>query len=378
MPQERKVYFDNASTTKVNEEVLSSYQKLIATYFENSDALYDAGVNVKTMQEKSRKAIADFFNVNSNNVIFTSSASEANNMAIKGVALLNGDKKHLITSCVEHSSVLNAMYQLRDNFNYDLTILPVNTEGCIDINDLSKALRDDPCLVSIMHVNNEVGSINDIASISKLVKTKSRAVLHIDMVQSLGKVDIDLTNIDLASFSAHKIEGFKGSGFLIKKPHVKLLSLISGGQQEFGLRGGTSNSLLNAILFKTIRLYFENNDNNYIKELNSYFLDKLNKIENINLNSPVNGVSNIINFSYDKIPSEVMLNALNMKGIMVSAQSTCSSNSHNPSRVLKAMGYSDAISNSCIRVSFSVHNTYEEIDYFINCLKEVINKYGNL
>ncbi|NLP22017.1 MAG: cysteine desulfurase [Erysipelotrichaceae bacterium] len=373
-----KVYLDNASTTKINKEVLSSYQKLIATYFENSDALYDSGVFVKNLQENSRNAIASYFNVAANSVIFTSGASEANNMAIKGVALASKDKKHIITSSVEHASVLNSIKQLKNEFNYEVTILDVDSNGAINLNDLRKALRKDTCLVSIMYVNNEVGSINPIYEIANIVKKESNAYLHIDMVQALGKLEIILKDIDLATFSAHKIEGLKGSGLLIKKPHVNMIPLISGGQQEFGLRGGTSNALVNALFFKTMRLYLEDNKKIYIKELKEYLLEKLAEIDGILINTPKHSVDNIINFSYENIFSEVMMNALNLKGICVSAQSTCSSKSDNPSMVLKAMGFSDLRSKTCIRVSLSKHNTIEEIDYFIYSLKEIINKYGSL
>ncbi len=373
-----KIYFDNASTTKVNNDVLSSYKELLATYFENSDSLYDNGTKIRDMMEKSRKSIADFFKINSESVIFTSGASEANNLAIKGLCFNNPEKKHIITTSIEHSSVLNAMYQLKEYFGYDLTVLPVNSEGKVSIRNLEKALRDDTILVSIMYVNNEVGSINDIESISKLIKYKSHAYLHVDMVQALGKIDIKTDNIDLISFSAHKIEGLKGSGILIKKPHVKLLPLINGGQQEFGLRGGTSNALVNILFYKTLRLYYENRNDDYIKMLHDYLLDKLSVIDEVSINSPQDGISNIINFSVKGIMSEVLLNALNIKGIMVSAQSTCASKSGNPSKVLTAMGFSNERSNSCIRVSFSRFNTKDEIDYFIDSLKEIIKTYGSL
>ncbi len=379
MPQvQNKIYLDNASTTKVNKDVLSSYQKLIATYFENSDALYDSSIYIKSLQEKCREAISKYFNVPLKSIIFTSGASESNNMAIKGVALANKEKKHIITSKIEHSSVMNAVLQLKEVFGYEVTFLDVNENGVINVDDLRSSLREDTCLVSIMYVNNEVGSINPINEISKLVKKESSAYLHVDMVQALGKIDIDLKDIDLASFSAHKIEGLKGSGLLIKKPHVKMIPLISGGQQEFGLRGGTSNSLVNALFYKTIRLFIENNDKKYIKKLNNYLIKELKKIEGILINTPTNSVDNIINISCENIYSEVMMNALNLKGICVSAQSTCSSNSNNPSRVLLAMGYSNLRSNTCIRISLSKDNTIEELDYFIQSLKEIINKYGNL
>lgn len=373
-----KIYFDNASTTKVNEEVLNSYKKLLDEHFANSESLYDSGTIIRDMIEKSRKSIASFFGVSSDCVIFTSGASESNNLAIKGVCFNNLKKKHIITSSIEHSSVFNTIMQLKETFEYDVTVLDVDNNGAISLDDLKNSLKDDTVLVSIMAVNNEVGSINPINEIADIVKKYSRAFLHVDMVQALGKVDINLKNIDLASFSAHKIEGLKGSGILIKKQHVKLKPLICAGQQEFGLRGGTSNALVNILFYKTLRLYFQNKNDLHIENLNKLLINELKKIPEIKINSPSNSVKNIVNFSCDGIFSEIMLNALNKNGIMVSAQSTCSSKSGNPSHVLKAMGFDDLRSNSCIRVSFSRFNTEDEIYYFISTLKEIIKKYGSL
>lgn len=372
---QHKIYLDNASTTKLNKEIYNTYIKLLNEYYVNSDSLYDDGQVALDLQEKSRKAISNFFGVDYKSIIFTSGASEANNMAIKGVCF-NSDKRHIITSSIEHSSVLNTMLELKNNFGFDLTILKCDKSGRINLDELKNSLKDDTCLVSIMMVNNEVGSINDIKEISRIVKSYSKALLHVDMVQALGKLDLDLSLVDLASFSAHKINGLKGSGFLYKKAHINLLPLINGGQQEFNLRGGTSNYLVNALLFKTIRLAYENRDLEYIDSLKSYLINELNKIDNIHINSPKDAISNIINFSYTKIYSEVMMNALNLKGIMVSAQSTCSSLNTSGSRVLKEIGYDDLISRTCIRVSLSCSNTIDELKYFIEILKEIISKYG--
>ncbi len=371
-----RIYFDNASTTKVYPEVLDTYKDLLTKYYVNSESLYDEGSEVHRMMEKARGAIAGLLEVNPDEIIFTSGASESNSLAIKGAAFSNKDKKHIVTSSIEHSSVLNACRQLEEVFGYEVTYLPVDASGKVSLEDVKKAIREDTVLVSLMYVNNEVGSIFDIDEIKEYVKKKSHAIFHVDLTQAVGKIPFSLKDIDLASMSAHKIHGLKGSGILVKKKHIALSPIISGGEQEFGLRGGTSNACVNMVFAKTLRFALENMDTTHVKSLKEYCLEKLGEMQGIHINQPNDAIDHIINFSYEKIPSEVMQNALNRKGFMVSARSTCESKELNTSYVLKAMGLSDAIASSCIRLSFSNENTKEEIDLFIQSLKEIIQQYG--
>ncbi len=372
-----RIYFDNASTTKINPEVLKTYEKLLENYYANSESLYNEGNEIRNMLDKSRAQIADLLGVNNEEIIFTSGASEANASAIKGVAFSFPNKKHIITTTIEHSSVLFACKQMEEVFGYEVTYLPINKEGLIDLETLKKALRKDTVLVTIMHVNNEIGSILPIKEIAEYVKLNSEAYMHVDCTQSIGKIDVDMRNIDLASFSAHKIHGLKGSGVLMKKKHVPFVELIVGGEQEFGLRGGTTNAISDIVLAKTLRLAMENKDKlfEHAKILQNYAISKLEEIDGILINSPKNNIPCIINFSYEKIPSEVMQNALNERGFMVSARSTCESK-NNYSYVIKAMGYSDTRASSCIRLSFGLENNKEEIDLFLEALKEIIKQYG--
>lgn len=371
-----RIYFDNASTTKVYPEVLDTYKDLLTKYYVNSESLYDEGSEVHRMMEKARGAIAGLLEVNPDEIIFTSGASESNSLAIKGAAFSNKDKKHIVTSSIEHSSVLNACRQLEEVFGYEVTYLPVDASGKVSLEDVKKAIREDTVLVSLMYVNNEVGSIFDIDEIKEYVKKKSHAIFHVDLTQAVGKIPFSLKDIDLASMSAHKIHGLKGSGILVKKKHIALSPIISGGEQEFGLRGGTSNACVNMVFAKTLRFALENMDTTHVKSLKEYCLEKLGEMQGIHINQPNDAIDHIINFSYEKIPSEVMQNALNRKGFMVSARSTCESKELNTSYVLKAMGLSDAIASSCIRLSFSNENTKEEINLFIQSLKEIIQQYG--
>lgn len=375
-----RIYLDNASTTAVRPEVLKTYKELLDTAYVNSESLYEEGTQIHDQMEKARAAIAGLLGCRAKEVIFTSGSSESNSMAIKGVAFAVPKKKHIITSRIEHSSVLHACQQMERVFNYEVTYLPVTERGVVAVEDVIKALREDTVLISIMLVNNEVGSVNPIAEIKEIVKKRSHAFMHVDMTQAIGKIPCELEQIDLASISAHKIEGLKGSGILIKKEHVPMEPIISGGEQEFGLRGGTANAAANMVFAKTLRLALENEKANgaYVKALKEQLLVGLRKMPQIVLNSPIDSVDCLVNFSCESIPAEVMQNALNQAGFMVSARSTCESHSHNPSYVLKAMGFSDRRASAGIRVCLNRQNTKEEVDLFLKELQEIIERYGTV
>ncbi len=375
-----RVYFDSASTTNVNPDVLSTYESLLAQDYCNSESLYDEGIVIHHKMEKARAAAAGLLGVKSDEIIFTSGSSEANSSAIKGVALAQKGKNHIVTSCVEHSSILNACRQMERLFHTRVDYLPVGADGRVSVDDVKKAVDEDTAIVSIMYVNNESGAINPIPEIADYVRHHTHAYMHVDLTQAVGKVNLDLSNIDLASISAHKLEGLKGSGILVKKGYVPFEPLINGGEQEFGIRGGTANAVADMVFAKTLRLALENGRryHAYIKDMHDRLIAGLKQIPGIEINSPEDGVVSTINFSYEDIPSEVMQNALNQKGFMVSARSTCDSRSDNPSYVLLAMGYSRRRASSCIRVSLSRHNTPEEIDAFLSALKEITKQYGKV
>ncbi len=373
-----RVYFDNASTTNIHPEVLETYTSLLKKYYVNSESIYNEGIEVSQMLEKARRAIAGLLGVSSQDIIFTSGSSESNTSAIKGVCAAHLDKKHIITTNVEHSSIMNCCKQMEELFGYRVTYLPVNHEGKVSLQQVKDALDEDTAIVSIMYVNNESGSINPISEISEYVKKHSHAYMHVDLTQSIGKVPLDLSNVDLASISAHKLEGLKGSGILIKKSFVPFVPLINGGEQEYGLRGGTSNAPVDMVFAKTLRLALENGQkyHSLIQEMHDCLIDGLKQIEGVEINSPEDAIASTVNFSYENIPSEVMQNALNECGFMVSARSTCDSKSMNPSYVLEAMGFSAKRASSCIRISLSYHNTIEEVKAFLEALKGVIKTYG--
>ena len=376
----RRVDFDSASTTNVQAQVLKTYIDLLQKEYANSESLYDEGVAMHLKLEKARAAIASLLQVQAQEIIFTSGASESNSAAIKGVCFAQRDKKHILTTSIEHSSVRHAVAQMAEIFNYEVTYLSVSEKGVISLEEMKKSLREDTAIVSIMAVNNEVGSIQPIQEVGEYVKKHSHAYFHVDLTQAIGKVELDMKYIDLASMSAHKMNGLKGSGILIKKKHVPFVPLINGGEQEFGLRGGTANALVDLVLAKTLRLYLEEQKKKrpHIQALKERLVIGLRKLEGVWINSPSEGIANIVNFSYPKIPSEVMQNALNKKGFMVSAKSTCDSKSSEPSEVLMAMGLGRDRSLSSIRVSFHGENTLEEVDSFLKAYREVIQQYGSL
>jgi len=372
------IYFDYASTTPVCTEVLDTYTYVLKKYYANADSLHDLGRESQRLMEKSRAQIAQFFSVSADEILFTSCASESNSMAIKGFALANQQRgKHIVTTRIEHSSVLHSVEQLEKEFGFRITYVPVMRNGTVDLQALRQALCKDTILVSVMLVNNETGAVNPVQEIAELVHRHTRAAFHVDCVQALGKIPIDFPQFDLATCSAHKIYGLKGSAILYKKQNIRLLPLISGGQQEQGIRGGTSNAPVNIVWAKTLRLALEHQVDHmaYVRSLHDRLYDALSRMEDVVINSDAMCVPHIINVSFLKIGSEVMLNALNERGFCVSAQSTCSSRSKAHSYVLAAMGLNDAIASHAIRISLSHLTTVEEVDALIRTLKEIHHDY---
>ena len=374
----RRIYLDSAGTTRPDPDVLKTYISLLETHYANSESLYDEGSEVHRMMEKARSAAAGLLGVSAEEVIFTSGSCESNSMAIKGVCLADRKRKHIITTPIEHSSVLNACRQMERLFGYEITWLPVYEDGSVKAEDVRAALRPDTVLVSVMYVNNETGALNPIDEIKTIVRKESHAYFHCDMTQAAGKIPLSFTDIDLASISAHKIHGLKGSGILVKKTYVPMEPLISGGEQEYGLRGGTANAAADMVFAKTLRLALERQDAfaAHTRKLHDRLVKGLSGIDGIMINSPENGLPAVLNFSFERIPSEVMQNELNRRGFMISARSTCEAHSNNPSYVLLAMGYSPRRASCSIRVSLSMENTEEEIDAFVQAVKEMTEHYG--
>jgi cysteine desulfurase len=371
------IYLDNAATTIVDSEILTNYFQLLENNFVNADALYGSAIDIKNLIEKSRESIAKLLNVEREEIIFTSGASEGNNMIIKGLVDKYPKRKHIITSNIEHSSVKEVVEYLRLYHQFEVDEVKVDTEGNLDFEQFKQCLRQDTLLVSIMMVNNEVGTILPIDKIAAYTRQHSQAFLHSDMTQALGKLPVDCHQVDFASFSAHKIGGLKGSGFIYRRKSIKLIPLIHGGQQEFGLRGGTSNFAGHIMLAKTLRKSLEQMKlhGEQVKHLMDVTIDELSKIDGVVINSQQHSPY-ILNFSLRKIRSQVAITAFDQHGILLSGMSTCSTRKHQESKVLLAMGFDGWRSENCLRISFIYDTTRADVDCFLTVLKELIRQYG--
>ena len=366
------IYLDNASTSKVNPEVLESYNQITLKYFANASSIHRLGQESNRLLEKSREQILKLFNLSHHEVIFTSGATEANNLAIKGYAFANkGRGNHIITSATEHPSVLNTIKQL-ENYGFEITILPVNKNGVVEVNSLKEAIKDNTILVSIMSVNNETGAINPIKEIAELLKSYPKIAFHVDMTQAIGKVDIPLENIDMFSFAGHKIHGLLGSGALIKEKKIILEPQNNGGGQENNLRSGTNTVALSASLAKALRLAINKQKENYqkVSSLRDYLINYLKdnpdlySLNSFSLDNPY-----IVNFSTLNHKASVIVEALSNKGIMVSSLSACHSKNEDYSYVVYAMNQDMKLAHNTIRVSFSNENNVDDVNALIRALK---------
>ena len=376
MANNRIIYLDNAATTVANNEVLDAYNKAKKLYFANPSSIHIPGQEASRMLEKAREQILSILDVKDDELIFTSGATEANNLAIKGYCLKYQNRgKHIIVSEIEHPSVLECAKQLEQYFGFEVTYLPVTKDGVISVEILQKAIRKDTILVSIMAVNNEIGTINPIHEIANLLSKYPLIAFHVDVTQGIGKVKLPYKDMDMFSFSGHKIHGLNSSGALIKKKKIELLPLMSGGGQENNLRSGTNDVALAVSLAKALRLENEKIDENYAKistiskYLKDYILAHKDQFE---LNSSDNPY--IVNFSLLNKKASVVVEALSSRGIMVSSTSACKAKEEPISYVVKALGKNDTISHNTIRVSLSYENTLEDVKKFIKELENILKE----
>jgi cysteine desulfurase len=371
------IYFDNAATTKPYPEVLDAFLKVNDIYYANPSSIHSFGGRVEKLISQSRKQIASILNINEKEVIFTSGGTESNNLAIKGVALQYKNRgKHIITTKIEHPSVSNTMKQL-ESIGFSVTCLDVNEAGMVDPEDVEKAIRPDTILVSIMHVNNEVGSVQPIKEIGSLLKKHSKVLFHVDGVQAFGKIPVSLLDhhIDLYSISAHKIHGLKGMGMLYIRDGVALSPILSGGEQEGNVRSGTENTGGIVAFAKAMRLYQEDSRASLIrmKDIHRYLREQLVKMPGVTVHTPQAGSApHILNFSIEDFKSEVIVHALDQHEVYVSTTSACSSKKSKPSQTLLSMGVAENQADRAIRVSLSFHNTMEEAERFVRLLKQEI------
>jgi len=371
----RSIYLDNAATSPLDFRVLDAMLPYMTQQFGNPHSRsHMFGWEAEKAVETGRTHIANLINAEPKEIIFTSGATESNNLAIKGLAKFYGEKKkHFITTQLEHKCVLDSMRYLELE-GFEVTYLLVNKDGTVDLQTFANSIREDTIGASIMMINNEIGTIQDIEQIGRICKEK-KVFLHTDAAQAFGKVPIDVEkmNIDLLSISGHKIYGPKGVGALYvrrKKPRVKLIPIINGGGQERGLRSGTLPAQLIVGLGEAAKLAGEEMkyDHQHITSLHHYFMSKVNEIPRIYLNGSEKGYPGIINISFEFIEGESLI--MSLKNIALSSGSACTSASLEPSYVLRALGVNEELAHTSLRFGLGRFTTKEEIDFTIDLLKD--------
>jgi cysteine desulfurase len=373
-----KVYLDNAATTKPYSEVVEIMNDVLKEDYGNPSSMHIKGYEAEKYLKEARNIISKLLKVDAKEIYFTSGGTESNNMALIGAAMANKRRgKHIISTRIEHASVYNPLLFLQE-MGYEVEFINVDSNGRIVEEELRNTLRDDTILVSTMYVNNEVGSIQDIASISKIIKDFNKEIVyHVDAIQAFGKVKIfpKKLGVDLLSISGHKIHGPKGSGVIYIKDKTKIRNIVYGGGQEKDFRSGTENVPAIAGLGKAAALIYDDFDNkiNKMYELKQYMIDCLSRLEDVTINAVEfddikETAPHIVSASFAGVRSEVLLHSLEEKGVYVSAGSACASNHPQISGTLKAINVKQDLLDSTIRFSFSTTTTKEEIDYAIECL----------
>lgn len=374
-----RVYIDHAATTPCDKRVVDAMIPYFTNEFGNADSQHYFGRDTAKAVADARETISRLIGCNSNELYFTGSGTEADNWALKGVALHNRHKgNHIIISAIEHHAILTSADWLERN-GFKVTRLPVDSTGLVSVRDLEKAIDEQTTLVSVMYVNNEVGTVEPIRELAEVAHSHG-ALFHSDCVQAMPYININVKElgVDLLSISAHKFYGPKGVGALYIRNGVKLDKLICGGGQERSQRGGTTNTPLVVGMAEALRIAKEemSSNNEHIENLRDHFVDRvLKEIPYVRLNgNRKRRVPSVANFSFEFVEGEGILMLMDFNGIAVSSGSACSSGSLDPSHVLLAMGVPIEISHGSIRFSFGKDNTIEEVDYTVDKLKDTISK----
>lgn len=374
-----EAYLDNSATTKVYPKVREKMVEALEVEYGNPSSKHKKGMEGETLIREAREIIAKVLKVQEKEIIFTSGGTESNNMAIIGAAMANRRAgMHIITSSVEHASVGEPMRYLEEQ-GFRVTYLPVDEYGVIRLDALRQAICKDTILISLMYVNNEVGALQPVAEAAAMIKeVKPDVLLHVDAIQAFGKYEIypKRIGIDMLSVSGHKIHGPKGSGFLYVRDKVKIKPLILGGGQQKGMRSGTENVPGYAGLGESVKEVYANLavSVTHMTELKDYFIGELQKMEGVTVNSRKGamGAPHIVSVSFSGVKSEVLLHALEDKGIYISSGSACSSNHPGLSGTLRAMGVAKELLDSTVRFSFCENTTRKELDYTLAALRELL------
>ncbi|MDP7115992.1 MAG: cysteine desulfurase NifS [Candidatus Woesearchaeota archaeon] len=371
-----KCYMDHAATTPVDKEVVNVMLPYFSEKFGNSSSLHQWGQEAKEALESARDECAKLIGADAKEIVFTSGGSESDNLALKGVLGANPKKNHIVTSAIEHHAIHTTSKELEKE-GFKVTFVPVDKYGMVSVSDVSNAITEKTAIVSIMHANNEIGTIQPIEEIGKVCKQKG-VKFHTDAVQSVGKipVDVEKLNVDLLSASGHKIYGPKGVGFLYIKRGTKVKALIQGGGHEFGLRAGTENISGIVGLGKACEIARKGmvKEGERLTKLSKYLVDKMmGEIGDSYLNGhPTKRIPGTNNFRFDYIEGEALILHMDMKGIAASTGSACSTKSLEPSYVLTSLGLEHVQAHGSLRLSLGKINNKEQVDYVVESVKEIV------
>ena len=372
------IYFDNAATTKIYDDALTSYVQVSQKFFGNPSSLHQLGVDAYQVLTKARAQVASLLSVQPEEIFFTSGGTESNNWAIKGTALEKSVfGKHIITTKIEHPSVIQTCKQL-ERFGFEVTYLDVDSKGIVSVDQLKESLRKDTILVSVMAVNNEVGAVQPIAEIAKVLEEYPSIHFHVDAVQAVERASqlLAIGRIDLLSLSAHKFHGPRGVGIMYKKFGRKIQALLTGGGQEKGERSTTENLPGIVATTKALRMALE--EKSVTGELRSQLWKELATKPEIRIFSPEDGASHVLCFAIKGVRGEVVVHAFENHGIYISTTSACSSKKGDSSSTLYAMDVPTEWATGAVRVSFSNDNTKEEVEQFIEVLHQLMKQFSFL
>ncbi|ACL70950.1 cysteine desulfurase family protein [Halothermothrix orenii] len=374
----KEIYLDNSATTRPLPEVVSQVEEVLTTNYGNPSSLHNKGLSAEKILKEARQTIAGKLNVKPDEIIFTSGGTESNNLALKGTAYLYKNRgRHLITTKIEHASVIDTFKALEDE-GFEVTYLKPDKRGIISLEELKRSIRDDTILISIMHINNELGSLQPIAEAGSIIKDiNKKTIFHVDAVQSFGKVLIKPAdwNIDLLTISAHKVHGPKGVGALYKRKNLDIKPLLNGGGQEDGLRSGTENIPGIAGFIPAVKALPDFNERNTfnrkLDRLKNHLIDMIKeKLPDVRLNTPEQSAPHIVNISIPRVKGEVVVHSLEAKGIYVSTGSACHSREREKSHVLRAIGLPSELIDGTIRISLSEYNTETDLNTAVKTLAE--------
>lgn len=373
------IYADNAATTRISDSVFEKMLPFLRDQYGNASSQYSLGAKAKRAVEKARQQVAVAIGADPSEITFTSSGSEVNSWVLRCVVETYRSKPiHIITSAIEHHSVLNACHALEQN-GIEVTYLPVNTTGLIEVTSLEEAIRPHTKLVSIMLANNEIGTVQPVEEIGRLLKNKG-ILFHTDAVQAVGHIHVDVTalNVDFLTASAHKFNGAKGIGILYKRAGLKLPPLVFGGEQEHGLRAGTENvaGIVSAGYAIEESIGLMDDESERLRKMAEDTVGGIKeKISSVRVNGDSkNRLPGTVNLGFDNVSGESLMHLLDLKGICVSTSSACTSDKNNPSHVLLALGLSEKQAKSAIRISYGRYNTFAEVEKVVMAVSDAYLK----